>query len=90
MSNRRRISVSLLALSVIFVTAGTLSAFADDDSYARSMPRIRTERSPTRLQVPRPRYVRNVKAGAISTPRNTAPDDACDLPSTGCGSFLAN
>jgi hypothetical protein len=80
MSNRQRISVSLLALSVIFVTAGTLSAFADNDSYARSMPRI----------WPRPRYVRNVKAGAKSTPSNKAPDDLCDLPSTGCESFLAN
>ena len=90
MSNRQRVSVSLLALSVIFVTAGTLSAFADNDSYARSMPRIWAERTPTRLHVPRPRYVRNVKAGAKSTPSNKAPDDLCDLPSTGCESFLAN
>jgi hypothetical protein len=90
MSNRQRVSVSLLALSVIFVTAGTLSAFADNDSNARSVPRIWTERTPTRLHVPRPPHVRNVKAGAISTPSDKTPDDLCDLPSTGCESFLAN
>jgi hypothetical protein len=89
MSNRQR-SVSLLALSVIFVTAGTLSAFADNDTDAGSTPRIWTERTPARLHVPRPQYVRNMKAGAISTPSNKAPDDSCDLPSTGCESFLAN
>ena len=90
MSNRQRISVSLLALTVIFVTAGTLSAFADNDADARSMPRIWTARTPTRLHLPRPRYVPNVKAGAISTAGNKAPDDSCDLPSAGCESFLAN
>jgi hypothetical protein len=87
MSNRQSISVSLLALSIIFVTAGTLSAFADDDADTRSTPRIGNAHTPARLHMPRPRYLGNVKANAMPT---LTPDDLCDLPSTGCESFLAN
>jgi hypothetical protein len=90
MSNRPRVHVSLLALSIIFVAAGTLSAFADTDSYGQSTPQIRNMQTPARLHAPPPRHVRDVKAGAIRTPHNSAPGDLCDLPSTGCESFLAN
>jgi hypothetical protein len=37
-----------------------------------------------------PGYANDVKAGAKSAPSGKAPDDVCDLPSSGCESYLAN
>jgi hypothetical protein len=90
MSNRQPLSVSLLALALIFATAGMRSAAADNDSYAQSKTQIWSGHPPARLHVPQSRYVRDVKSGAMPTRTNKAPDDLCDLPSTGCESFLAN
>jgi hypothetical protein len=80
MLNVQQKRASLLALSLFFAAAGMLPALAEAWN-GRAAPR---------MHLTYPGYANDVKAGAISAPSRKAPDDLCDLPSSGCESYLAN
>jgi hypothetical protein len=90
MLNVQQKSVSLLALSLFFAVAGTLAASADSLSNTRSTTPAWNGRATARMRLTYPGYANDVKAGAILAPSRKAPDDSCDLPSSGCESYLAN
>ena len=90
MLNVQQKSASLLALSLFFAAAGTLPALADGSSSVRSTNPAWNGRAAPRMHLTYPGYANDVKAGAMSAPSRKVPDDLCDLPSSGCESYLAN
>jgi hypothetical protein len=90
MLNVQQKRASLLALSLFFAAAGIPPALADGSSSARSTNPAWNGRAAARMHLTYPGYANDVKAGAKSAPSGKAPDDVCDLPSSGCESYLAN
>jgi hypothetical protein len=90
MSNVQQKSASLLALSLFFAAAGTLPAVADSASYTRSTTAAWNERTTARARLTYPGHANGAKSGAILAPGKKVSDDLCDLPSSGCESYLAN
>jgi hypothetical protein len=81
---------AMLALSLMIAAADALPAFAGKASNAPPTTPSWHGRGAVLLHVSHRRDARRPKSGAILAPSKQPPDDLCDLPSTGCESFLAN
>jgi hypothetical protein len=88
--NIKRKMAAMLALFLMIAAADALPAFAGKASNAPSTTRSWHGRSAVPLHLSHRRDARRLKSGAILAPSKQPPDDLCDLPSTGCESFLAN
>jgi hypothetical protein len=83
-------NAAMLALCLMIAAADALPAFAGKASNAPPTTRSWHGRSAVRLHLSHRGDARRLKSGAILGPSKEPPDDLCDLPSTGCESFLAN
>jgi hypothetical protein len=88
--NIKRKMAAMLALSLMIAAADALPAFAGKASNAPPTTRSWHGRSVVPLHVRHRRAASRLQSGAILGPSKEPPDDLCDLPSTGCESFLAN
>jgi hypothetical protein len=84
--------VSLAMLSLGFAVTGALSASADGGPAAESATNKQSAVSTLhRYTASRnPRYFGYAAPGLVFVPGRSAPDDGCDLPSTGCPNYLSN
>jgi hypothetical protein len=84
---------SVAMLSVGLAATGTLSASAHDGPAPQSAAK---EQFAVSTWHRHPVFDRNARyfgyagPGRVFSPAKSVPDDGCDLPSTGCPSYLAN
>jgi len=91
MFNAKRKTVALLAVSLVFAAADTVSASADSASYGPSTTQAWHGRSPARLYLDARGDAYRAKAGVISAPTSgAAVDDLCEpVGSYSCNNYHA-
>jgi hypothetical protein len=84
--------VSVAMLSVGFAGTGALSASANDGLAPQSAVNRQFAVSTLHRHTAGrdPRYFGYAAPGLVFVPGRSAPDDGCDLPSTGCPNYLSN
>jgi len=100
MSNAQRETAGLFVritsaavLSVAVAAVAAPSAFAQGEPTSQSVVHKGIPISPSQKSAAakrNPRYFGYVGTKRVFVPDRTVPDDGCDLPSTGCASYLSN
>jgi hypothetical protein len=81
---------ALFALFLMLAATGSLSAFAASPPDGPATARAGYHHANSRLRLSHPGYSGQADAHMRLAPNRHVLDDACDLPSTGCESYLAN
>jgi hypothetical protein len=81
---------ALFALFLMLAATGPLSAFATSPPDGPATARAGYHRANSRLRLSHPGYSGQANAHMRLAPERRVLDDACDLPSAGCESYLAN
>jgi len=81
---------ALFVLFLIPAAAATLPAFGESAQDRPTTAPAGYHRAGAHLRPSNPRHPGRAKAHARLAPKGNVLDDACDLPSTGCESYLAN